>query len=135
MAGLTVKALVDTGAACSLMAKRIFDALGERTDRFGLQETTKTLCGVGGAPLKVEGATVVEIDNVGPLRVLVVDDLAHDVIMGCDAIIEGQGQLDYVTDELRWHGERFSLKNYTNHQPHTPKRERERERTEEAVNH
>jgi hypothetical protein len=120
MAGLPVISLADTGAACSLMAKRIFDELCERTMRPRLLKTSEMVCGLGGATLEVCGTTEIAVDGAGPLKVLVVDKLAHDVIIGCDAIIEGKGQLDYVKDELLWYGKRFALRAYPAHQPHAP---------------
>jgi hypothetical protein len=111
MAGQTVGTLVDTEAACSLMAKRIYDALCERTRQPRLLTTTEMVCGE--TVLHLNRTTGITVSNRGPVKMLVVDKLAHDVV-------EGQGRRDDVTEELQWYGKRFAIKAYPDHQPCAP---------------
>lgn len=118
MARMEINALVDTGAAYFLMAKQIFDRLCQHTKRPRLLQPAGLVCGFGEKNLDVLGETEIHVDRTGPVRVLVTAGLAHEVILGCDAIVRGHGQLDYKNNTLNWYGKTLKLHPYPDHQPY-----------------
>ena len=118
MSGVEITALVDTGAACSLLNEHMFDDICKRTKRPRLIQPKALVCGLGGKTLEVLGETEIAIDGAGPVKVLVTRGLAHQLIIGCDAIIQGHGHMNFVTNALKWYGQDFGLQAYPDHQPY-----------------
>lgn len=91
------------GAACSLLNEHIFDEICKQTKRPRLIQPKALVCGLGGKTLEVVGETEIAIDGAGPVKVLVTRGLAHQLIIGCDAIIQGHGHMNFVTNTLKWY--------------------------------
>lgn len=109
MAGYELTALVDTGAPCSLMAEDVFLEICDRTNQPVLVKPSGLVCGLGVKVLNIVGETEIRVDSAGPIRVQVARGLAHRLILGCDAIIQGRGKLDYETQHLKWYGQDYTL--------------------------
>ena len=62
MAGITMKALVDIRATCTLMAETIFEQMCNAAKKMPLLRSTGTVCGFGGRTLLVVGETELMID-------------------------------------------------------------------------
>ena len=120
MAGQEVNTLVDTGAARTLMAEDIFLKLCRSTNRPSLITPTDSVCGLGGKSLDVLGATEVNIPGAGPIRVLVTRGLPHALLLGSDAIMRGQGKVDYSTNTMTWYGQLYQLTAYPDGGPYAP---------------
>lgn len=67
MAGVVINALVDTGAARTLIAKRTFENMCKTINRPTLLKSTSFVCGLGGKRLTVLGETEVAIPDAGPI--------------------------------------------------------------------
>ena len=102
--GLSIGALVDTGASCTLLRLDIFHTLADRAHRHRLLADAPALRGVSGASLYVRGSTEIKIQGVTkPIRVTVLSDLPCKMMLGEDALQDGQGIIDFGRNVLRWH--------------------------------
>lgn len=107
--------LVDTGAARSLIADNTFHKLCFDAGRPALVKPTGVVCGLGGRLLSVVGETEIAVSGVGIIRVLVTQNLPHELLLGSDAIHMGGGVMDYGNNTLHWYGHRFQLEPYTDY--------------------
>ena len=128
IAGQSIYALVDTGAAHSLMAELTFLNICQGSTRPSLVQPSLTVCALGGVPLKTVGQTEVRVEGAGPLDVIIVADLPHELILGSDALNSGHAILDYPKNHLRWYGNSFTLLPYTD----SPRMESGRDRSSVA---
>ena len=119
IAGDRVHALVDTGAARILMDNRTFSNVCLKLGRPSLLRPTCTVCGLGGTPLPVIGETELQLTDIGTIKVLVAKDFPHEILLGSDAISQGQGTIDYAKREMTWFGKSFQITPYTDSLPAT----------------
>lgn len=73
--------------------------------RPNLLEPTMGLKSVSGHDIKVLGLTQISIDKARPIKVYVVDNIPHEMILGDDALRKGKCQIDYSNNNLLWCGE------------------------------
>ncbi len=95
ISGYKTKALIDTGASCSLLHAKVYDCVLQSMHRQGLLAMTAPLQSVSGHDLKVKGITQVKIDNAGPIAVHVVENMPHDLLIGTDMLKKGSCVIDY----------------------------------------
>ena len=81
-----VTMLLDTGAPCSLMPKKLFLQLQQFKPNLTLTATTRALRGVEGTPLQVLGTAVVDVEIAGRFLLVpfTVVDVVQEVILGMD---------------------------------------------------
>ena len=109
--GLFIGALVDTGASCTLLRLDIFHTLADRAHRHRLLADAPALRGVSGASLDVRGSTEIKIQGVAkPFRVTVLGDLPCKMVLGEDALQDGQGIIDFDRNVLRWHRREWPMR-------------------------
>ena len=109
--GLSIGALVDTGASCTLLRLDIFHTLADRAHRHRLLADAPALRGVSGASLDVRGSTEIKIQGVAkPIRVTVLGDLPCKMVLGEDALQDGQGIIDFGRNVLRWHRREWPMR-------------------------
>ena len=108
---LSIGALVDTGASCTLLRLDIFHTLADRAHRHRLLADAPALRGVSGASLDVRGSTEIKIQGVAkPIRVTVLGDLPCKMVLGEDALQDGQGIIDFGRNVLRWHRREWPMR-------------------------
>ena len=109
--GLSIGALVDTGASCTLLRLDIFHTLADRAHRHRLLADAPALRGVSGASLDVRGSTEIKIQGVAkPIWVTVLGDLPCKMVLGQDALQDGQGIIDFDRNVLRWHRREWPMR-------------------------
>ena len=89
------------------MDDRIFSNVCVKLVRPSLLRPTGTVCGLGGTPLPVIGETELHLTNTETIKVLVAKDFPHELLLGSDAISQGQGKIDYARREMTWVGKSF----------------------------
>ena len=93
---------MDTGASCTLLRLDIFHKLADLAHLHRLLADAPALRGVSGASLDVRGS--IKIQGVAkPIRVTVLGDLPCKMVLGEDALQDGQGIIDFGRNVLRWH--------------------------------
>ena len=98
--GLFIGALVDIGASCTLLRPYIFH---KPADLAHLAEAP-VLRAVFVASLDVRGSPEITIQEVAkPIRVMILGDLPRKMVLGEDALQDGQGIIDFSQNVLRWH--------------------------------
>ena len=112
IAGVQINALIDTGAARSLMADSVFQDICAKTNRPSLLKPSGVVCGLGGKPLDVLGETELLIGEAGPVSIMVTRGLPHQLLLGSDAIAAGRGILDYENKSVQWYGQQYVLNDY-----------------------
>ena len=109
--GLSIGALVETGASCTLLLLNIFHTLADRAHRHRLLADAPALRGVSGASLDVRGSTEIKIQGVAKtIRVTVLGDLPCKMVLGEDALQDGQGIIDFGRNALRWHRREWPMR-------------------------
>ena len=104
IAGFSVGALVDTGAACTLLRLDMFNKIAEKEHRFKYLRAAPALRGVSGEALDVRGCTEIKIKGVKEqVVVTVLADLPCKIVLGEDALREGHAVIDLSRNRLRWH--------------------------------
>lgn len=112
MAGKNVTALVDTGAACTLMALNLFEELCRKTNRSPLLQPTGKVTTLGGHPVDILGQTEVMVDHAGPISVLVSRE-EHPLLLGSDSILRGKGVINYADNTFHWYDHEYPLLMYS----------------------
>ena len=100
--GLFIGALVDIGASCTLLRPYIFHKPADLAHRHRLLAEAPVLRAVFVASLDVRGSTEIKIQGVA-IRVMVLGDLPCKMVLGEDALQDGQGIIDFSQNVLRWH--------------------------------
>lgn len=108
-AGSSITALLDTGSSVTLLSSDIFRIICQSTGRPPLAKPVNQICGLGGSILKTLGSCQIAFDKVGPVEVLIVENLAYPMILGSDALHNGFASVHYPTNSLVWHGQRYPL--------------------------
>ena len=116
--GVVVCALVDTGAARTLVSGQVLHEITQACGRQCVLRPTGTLVSVSGEELHVEGETEVMVDDVGPMRVVVMNKMHHPCILGWDQLQRYGASIDGRQLVLRWGGERPPFQ----HGPHPASR-------------
>ena len=101
------------------MDDRTFSSVCLKLGRPSLLRPTGTVCGLGGTPLPVIGETELQLTDIGTIKVLVAKDFPHELLLGSDAISQGQGTIDYAKREMTWFGKSFQITPYTDSLPAT----------------
>ena len=114
---MRIQALIDTGAARSLIADKLFQEICARTNRPSLLKPTRLVCGLGGKPLDILGETELTIPEAGPINIMVTRGLPHQLMLGSDAMAKGHGIINYEKGGLQWYGQHYALKNYPDYAP------------------
>ena len=81
--------------------------------RPSLLRLTGTVCGLGGTQLPVIGETELHLTDTETIQVLVAKDFPNELLLGSDAISQGQGKIDYAKREMTWFGKSFQITPYT----------------------
>ena len=107
---INVISLVDTGAARTLLRRDIFLKICNNTERIPLLKQTSTrLQSVTGEKLVILGETEVQVDQAGPIKLLVVEDMQDPMILGIDSLLLGKANLNLHHNTMSWHGKIWSL--------------------------
>ncbi len=95
----------------TLLSADVFKATCHQTGRppLTLQKSNTLLCGLGGSLLNTLGVCQIEIYKVGLIYVHVVEGIHEEMILGSDALGEGDAHIRYSDNMLSWHGKRFPL--------------------------
>ena len=67
--------------------------------------------------MDIVGETEIQVDNAGPIPVLVTRNSPHSLLLGSDAIAKGNGIIDYEKNRMIWYGQEYSLLDYPDHAP------------------
>ena len=119
IAGEQVHALLDTGAARSLMAEKNKYLMCLKLGCLSLLWPSGLVCKFGGTFLPVIGDTEVKLMVADALPILVTKDFPHELLIGSDAISRGNGEIDYGTRKVTSFGQNFSIAPYTDFILHT----------------
>ena len=102
-------ALVDTGASHSVLRRSVFLQICKATGRSSILKKTVRLCGVTGHNLQVHGSTEIADDELGPIPVIIVEGIAHAMILGRDVLATDGACIDYDKSLLAWRGHALHL--------------------------
>ena len=107
---INVISLVDTGAARTLLRRDIFLKICNNTERIPLLKQTSTrLQSVTGEKLVILGETEVQVDQAGPIKLLVVEEMQDPMILGIDSLLLGKANFNLHHNTMSWHGKIWSL--------------------------
>ena len=105
---LPVMALVDTGSVVTLIDSDTFDNLQTGViPQIG--PDTPNICDLNGHPVNIRGICDVNIQTNIVVSCVVVPKLGHQMILGSDALQQGNAIIDYTLNMIDWHGELFQL--------------------------
>ena len=104
-----IHALVDSGASKTVLRRKEFDLLCKITGRSPILTKGVELYGVTGHGIKVLGTTQLLEASLGPMDVIVVDDINHPLILGRDVLKAARTQIDYANGLLKWEGRSLDL--------------------------
>ena len=107
--GRHILALLDTGASRTVLRRTEFDLLCKTTGRTPVLKKAVPLCGVTGHDIAVLGITEIEEVTVGPFPVIIVEGIAHALILGRDLLCNDGAYIDYATGRLNWRGVNLPL--------------------------
>ena len=108
--GYFTRALVDTGAARTVLRRREYLDICERIGRQPILRTARGLLGVTGHKLKVWGTTQLAEDSVGTMTMVVVDQIPHAAKLGRDLMSRDEAKIDYKRGILCWRDKQFTLR-------------------------
>ena len=77
------------------MRRREFDIICKAVGRCPILSKSIKLCGVTGHDLTVLGKTQLDEGHLGPINVIVVDDIRHPMILGHDLLTKHEAIIDY----------------------------------------
>ena len=110
IAGLSHDALVDTGAARSVIDYKLFVKICRRLGRQPLTTKSNTeLSSFTGDKLSVYGTAQLHVDGVGSVSFVVVSGGNHNVILGIDQLRKGNACIDLTANTLKWFMNIFRL--------------------------
>ena len=99
--GVPASWLVDTGAASTILSKKIWDTLN--TERKRLAPLTCNLVDAQGTPLRLDGSAEVELQlgcRQFPVSVLIVESLTTDLILGRDFLKQHKCSVELGENDL-----------------------------------
>ena len=107
-----VMALVDTGSVVNLIDSDTFDNLQTGViPQIG--PDTPNICDLNGHPVNIRGICDIFIQTNIVESCVVVPKLGHQMILGSDALQQGNAIIDYTLNMIDWHGELFQLEKCT----------------------
>ena len=101
-----VPTLVDTGASRSLLSGALYSKLVNVSEL----EPAPRMVGIGGHVLNTRGECFVNIGKGVKLRVVVVDDIATDLLLGADALLQAGSCIDFTAKQLTIMGRKYPFK-------------------------
>ena len=104
-----IHALIDTGATRSVLRRKEFDKLCLLMGRTPVVTKGVQLYGVTGHGLSVLGSTELLEASMGPIPVIVVDDINHALIIGRDVLRSLKSSIDYDKGVLSWADKHLTL--------------------------
>ena len=73
--------MIDTGAACNLLRRNVYDKIVERTHQVHYLRPSPRIQAVNGTHIKVIGETEIQLDLIpDPVSVIIVENISHDMI-------------------------------------------------------
>ncbi len=115
--GLKLRALIDTGAARTLMHVRVLKQLARATGRTLVLSPVEVLVTITGGQLELFGATEVSIKGIGPVAVTVVQGIRHDLVLGWDQLYRYGVGLCSLTSKMSWGGCEFTMRDCDHNEP------------------
>ena len=110
LAGCNLQALVDTGAAVSLLRLDYYEQYCSQNHRPTYLRPATRLVSVTGNALEVKGMTEIKIDGLPvPLAVTIVRNLPHPMILGTPQLQKGAAIIDLNHHTLLWHNQQWPL--------------------------
>ena len=100
---------MDTGAARSCLRRSEFLTICNRIGRTPVLTKAIRLSGVTGHHISVLGGTQVQEDKLGPLEVIIVEDIAHPLILGRDALLHDGAEICYSSGQLSFRGHKLPM--------------------------
>ena len=107
--GQFILALIDTGASRSVVRRYDFEKLCKSVGRSPILTKAVQLVGVTGHDVKVKGSTQLPVKFVGPLELIVVEDINHPIILGRDVLRKDKAIVDYDSGMLFWKSHTWPL--------------------------
>ena len=107
--GRHILALLDTGASRTVLRRTEFDLLCKTTGRTPVLKKAVPLCGVTGHDIAVLGITEIEEVTVGPFPVIIVESIAHALILGRDLLCNDGAYIDHAMGRLNSRGVNLPL--------------------------
>ena len=111
--GKKFDAILDTGAAASLISESVFNSLNEDKSLSLQQWDGGHLTGAQGSRLKDLGMIEMEVDLGGvveTIRLVVVADLAHDVLLGNDSLDKFGAVINVPARVVKVRGQRVKIR-------------------------
>ena len=100
--------MIDTGAACNLLRRNVYDKIVERTHQVHYLEYLRPSPrkqAVNGTHIKVIGETEIQLDLIpDPVSVIIVENISHDMILGEISLRSGAAVINMGNDSLTWYG-------------------------------
>ena len=84
--GTFIKTLIDTGASKTLLQQHIMETIASFAGQTLILSPTNTLVAVTGHNIEVKGETEVNVEEIGPVAVVIVGSMRHDCILGWDQL-------------------------------------------------
>ena len=107
------RALLDTGASCSLLRRDIFEQIVGKTHQICHLLKTPRMQAVNGTEIQAIGQTEIQLDLVPePIKVIIVETLPHDMILGDSVLRNGCAVLDLRNNSLLWYGRKWSIERH-----------------------
>ena len=102
--------MIDTGAACNLLQRKVYDKIVARTRQIRYLRPSPRIQAVNGTHIKVIGETEIQLDLIpDPVAVIIVEDISHDMILGEVTLRSGAAVIDMGNDSLTWYGRQWWL--------------------------
>ena len=101
VSGILVTALIDTGASCSILNKRIQSQI---TDIKLIQKSTNKVLTANLKPLNITGSCTIPITigkTTKDLTLLISDDISYDLLLGNDALDKFQVTICYQNNSIK----------------------------------
>ena len=103
--GCHIHALVDTGASRTVVRRGEFERMCRKSGRTTVLKRAVELVGVTGHTIKVLGSTEIAEEKLGPIHVIVVEGIDHQMILGRDVLRSDNATIDYKAGMLKWRGQ------------------------------
>ena len=100
---------MDSGATRSVLRRKEFDLLCKISGRTPVVTKGVELYGVTGHGIKVLGTTQLSEAKLGPISVIIVEDINHALILGRDALKAHKIHIDYENGLLTWQNHKLHL--------------------------
>ena len=102
--------MIDTGAACNLLRRNVYDKIVERTHQVHYLRPSPRIQAVNGTHIKVIGETEIQLDLIpDPVSVILVENISHDMILGEISLRSGAAVISMGNDSLTWYGRIWRL--------------------------